>query len=332
MLYCEMPVCRFRRAGEPLHEVAEGIYRFGPEYLGAKLSSVPIVGKFQWSMVAKQIIAHATSLKLQDQAFFYSHVDGITALCREMRAAGLPLIHICMDYPEPYQYELVELSDQTLVIPKSVFYELRATYGDKIQWIPQSIHLTTGTRQNNGSRRELAQLAAVPRPRLGYLGPIFARLNLAMLREILSRNRNWHFVYFGESKDLPLPNAHAVAWQPPEELARFVACFDVGMMPYDISDKKNLHCAPLKLYDYFLAGLPVVATPLLALAEFKDLVYLGETAQELSDAIVRALEEPVDSPKRALRREVAQAHSTEALGLRLAEVLNSLEKNQGTTQ
>ena len=301
-------------------------YRFGPEYLGARLSTVPIVGKLQWKMVARQIIAHAKSLKLRDQVFFYSHVDGIAALCEEMRVAGLPLIHICIDYPEPYQYELVELSDQTLVIPKSVFHELRATYGDKIQRIPQSIHLTTATQRDNGARTELAQLAAVPRPRLGYLGPIFARLNLAMLREILTRNRNWHFVYLGESKELQLPNAHSVAWQPSEELPGFVACFDVGLMPYDFADKKNLHCAPLKLYDYFLAGLPVVATPILALAEVKDLVYLGETTLELSDAIVRALEEPVDSPKRALRMEVARAHSTDALGLRLAEVLKSLEE------
>jgi hypothetical protein len=332
VLYCEMPVSRFRRAGEPLREVAEGVHRFGPEYLGARVSFLPVVGKLQWRMVARQIIAHANALKLQNQVFLYSHVDGITPLCEEMRGAGFPLIHICMDYPEPYQYELIELSDQTLVIPKSVFHELRAKYGDKIYSIPQSIHLTTAMRQDNGSRKEPVQLAAVPRPRLGYLGPIFARLNLPMLREFLTQNRNWHFVYFGESKDLQLPNAHAVAWQSPEELPRFVASFDVGMMPYDSSNKKNLHCAPLKLYDYFLTGLPVVATPILAFLEFKDLIYLGGTAQELSDAVVRALEEPADSPKRPLRIEVARAHSTEVLGQRLEEVLKLLEKNQGTLQ
>ena len=332
VLYCEMAVSRFRRAGEPLREVAEGVYRFGPEYLGARLSSLPVVGKLQWRMVARQIIAHANALKLKDQVFLYSHVDRITALCEEMRVAGLPLIHICMDYPEPYQYELIELSDQTLVIPKSVFHELRAKYGDKIYSIPQSIHLTTAMQQDDGPRKEPAQLAEVPRPRLGYLGPIFARLNLPILREFLTQNRNWHFVYFGESNDMQLPNAHAMAWQSPEELPGFVASFDVGMMPYDCTDRKNLHCSPLKLYDYFLAGLPVVATPILALSEFKDLIYLGATARELSDAVGRALEEPSDSPKRRLRMQVARAHSTEAQGQRLEEVLNLLDKNQRKIQ
>ena len=71
----------------------------------------------------------------------YSHVDRMVPLCEEMKAHGLPLVHVCMDYPEPYQYELIELSERTLVIPTSVFHKLRAKYGGKIEWIPQSIHL-----------------------------------------------------------------------------------------------------------------------------------------------------------------------------------------------
>jgi hypothetical protein len=329
ILYCEMPVSRFRRAGKPLHEVASGVHRFGPEYFGAKFNAVPVARILQWKMVARQIIAHANELKLKDPLFLYSHVDGIAPLCKEMKIAGFPLIHICMDYPEPYQHELIDLSDQTLVIPKSVFRELRAKYGAKIERIPQSIHLPAhlagAQRQGNGSRSEPDELLAVPRPRLGYLGPIFARLNLPVLREVLTQNPNWHFVYFGESKDLELPNAHGMAWHPPEELPGFVASFDVGLMPYDCTDKKNLYCSPLKLYDYFLIGLPVVATPILELSEVQDLIYSGETAAELSDAVLCALEEPADSPKRERRIAVARAHSTEALGRRLEEVLGVLQ-------
>ncbi len=332
VLYCEMPVSRMRRSGEPLHEVAPGVYRFGPKYFGAKLNSLPLAGNLQWKMVAQQVMAQANQLKLRVPWFLYSHVDGIAPLCKEMRSRGFPLIHVCMDYPEPYQHELIELSDQTLVIPKSVFRELRAKYGTKIEWIPQSIHLPARVvapqSQRNGSLSEPEEVRAVPRPRLGYLGPLFARVDLPVLREVLAQNPSWHFVYFGESKDLELPNAHGLAWRPPEELPGFVASFDVGLMPYDCADKKNLHCSPLKLYDYFLAGLPVVATPILELLEFQDLIYSGETARELTDAVLRALAEPADSPKRERRMELARAHSTEALGQRLEEVLGALEARE----
>jgi hypothetical protein len=126
VLYCEIPVSRVRRKGQPLTEVSEGVYRFGPEYLGAKLNSLPVIGHLQWKAVAKQIVDRAESLKLKDPVFLYSHFENMTPLCEEMRAAGYPLVHICMDYPEPYQYELIEVSDQTVVIPKHVFSELRS--------------------------------------------------------------------------------------------------------------------------------------------------------------------------------------------------------------
>ncbi len=328
VLYCKVPVSRIRRKGQPITEVSEGIYRFGPEYLGAKLNSLPVIGHLQWKAVAKQIVERAESLKLKDPVFLYSHFENMTPLCEKMRAAGYPLVHICMDYPEPYQYELIEVSDQTVVIPKHVFSELRSRYGGKIQWIPQSIHLLAAALETNTSSSEPAEIAPIPRPRLGYLGPVFARLDLPLLRAVLAKNPDRHFVYFGDSDHTLPPNAHAMGWHRPDQLPRYVESLDAGLMPYDCSGKKNLYCSPLKVYDYFLKGLPVVSTPILEISEFKDLIYVGSTADELSAAVARALEEPPDSPKRALRMDVARAHSIEAQGQRLEEVLALLKTGQ----
>ena len=92
-------------------------------------------------------------------------------------------------------------------------------------------------------------------------------------------------------------------------------------MPYDCSDDKNLHCFPLKLFDYFNAGTPVVSTPVLSLRDYSDVVYFGETARELAEAVGEALSEPRSSPMRLRRQEIARAHTTEVLGKRLEEVL-----------
>ena len=70
-----------------------------------------------------------------------------------------------MDYPEPYQYELIALSELTLVIPGTVFAKLRARYGGKIRSIPQSIHLpATAAPRRQGLSVEPAELARVARP------------------------------------------------------------------------------------------------------------------------------------------------------------------------
>jgi glycosyltransferase involved in cell wall biosynthesis len=321
VLYCEMPVSRFRRHGKALQEVHPGIHAFGPEYLGEKFDAIPMLRDWQWQAVAQQIQRQATLLGMKNPPFFYSHVEGIAPLCREMRGHGSRLIHICMDYPEAYQYELIALSDLTLVIPKTVFVKLRARYGEKIRSIPQSIHLPFATQRNEGSTADPTDLANVPKPRLGYLGPLHARVNLSLLREVLSGRPDWQFVCFGDASNLRLANAHGNKWRRPEDLPAYIAALDVGVMPYDCFEEKNLHCVPLKVLDYFLAGLPVVSTPIISLSEFSDLIYFGDTAADFVHAVDAALAEPADSIKRARRIDVARAHSTEALGRRLEHVL-----------
>ena len=54
VLYCEMPVSHFRRRGKALAEIEKGLYLFGPEYGGAKLTYVPFLRRRQWKMVAER--------------------------------------------------------------------------------------------------------------------------------------------------------------------------------------------------------------------------------------------------------------------------------------
>ena len=321
VLYCEMPASLFKRKGRAVSEITRGLYCFGPAYGGEKLSHIGLIRDLQWKMVGKQILRQANALQLNDPVFIYSHIKHMGSLCKQMRANGLPLIHVCMDYPEPYQYELIELSDRTIVIPKGVFHKLRARFGDKVHSIPQSIHSPATVMPVKPAWSEPPALAKISRPRLGYLGPLFGRVNLSLLQGVLLANPDWQFVCFGGAALLHLDNAHDMAWTQPTMLPAYVASFDVGVMPYDCFDERNLHCAPLKVLDYFLAGIPVVSTPVIPLWEYSNLIYFGETPTEFSQAVRNALEEPSTSPKRSQRMEVARSHSTEILGQRLEEVL-----------
>jgi glycosyltransferase involved in cell wall biosynthesis len=150
------------------------------------------------------------------------------------------------------------------------------------------------------------------------------------MRDVLSRRPKWQFICFGGAELLPLDNVHTEAWAGAERLSDFVAGFDAGVMPYDLSDNKNLHCVPLKLFDYFAAGLPVVSTRVLSLAEFGDLIYFGDTVGEFVGAVEAALAEPPSSAKRQERKRVAREHSTEALARRLAELAELLPFSSST--
>jgi len=120
---------------------------------------------------------------------------------------------------------------------------------------------------------------------------------------------------------LSLPNSHDLPWMSREDLMRVIESCDIGFMPYDRSDPVQNNCVPLKLLDYFGLGLPVVSTPIVSMLEMKDVVYTGETAAGSIDAIEKALNEPVDSPKRARRKEIAREHSLENIAALLGKIL-----------
>ena len=50
VLYCEMPVSRFRRHGKAIREIHPSVYAFGPEYWGSKFEGLQFsgVGSGKW--------------------------------------------------------------------------------------------------------------------------------------------------------------------------------------------------------------------------------------------------------------------------------------------
>lgn len=85
---------------------------------------------------------------------------------------------------------------------------------------------------------------------------------------------------------------------------------------------------PLKVFDYFNAGIPVVSTPIVNLWEYSDTIYFGGTAEELAAAVELALREPQDSPRKSARRVIAKGHSIAALAETLSEILFSGQSGQ----
>jgi|GEM_PF-1950999 len=319
VLYCSNPVSRFRHHAQPPAEIEHGIYRLTPTFFGHRLNRIPAgLERLQARMVANQALDAASKLNLQQPIFIYPHGDFFVPLCRIFKERGFPLVHCCFDYPEPGQHRHIELSDLTLTLSKTVFHQLKAKYGEKVILIPQVRWHSNGISQAAGA--DAYELSAIPRPRLGYLGMVSDRLNLPVVERLLVSHPEWHFVHFGESKCLDLPNVHAIAWRDQTALKRVISSLDVGFMPYDCHSNKNFHCMPLKLFDYFLGGLPVVSTPIVNLWGYSDTIYFGDSVEDLTRAIQSALDEPPNSPLKARRIAIAQESSIENLAYALEEL------------
>lgn len=121
---------------------------------------------------------------------------------------------------------------------------------------------------------EHPSLAAIPEPRLGYVGALDAyKLHFELLAGIARLCPDLNIVCAGpvgigdatKRAALPqAPNIHYCATLPQRELPAFLRGCTICLIPYHLNDY-TASVSPLKLYEYLAAGRPVVATPLPAL-------------------------------------------------------------------
>lgn len=328
ILYCENPASFARRSKQSRFPLAAGVEGFRPSFLGHRVNFLPFGSKLQGKLLANQILEQARQAGLTQPIAIYPPGEWVIEVAREFKRRGLRGVFLCTDRVEGFEPEgLASVCAATLVIPRAVYAQLRAKLGDKIRLIPQLGPQLDGEAATPPGSRAAADLEAVPRPRLVFLGLPANRLHHGLLERLLAAHPDWHFVACGPVPGLRLPNVHEIAWFDPGELPALLRLVDVGFLPYDCSSEHILHGVALKLYDYFAAGLPVVSTPLLHLGEYGNLVYLGDTAEELAEGIGKALSEAPDDPRRDERRRIARAHSLESLSPVVSRLL--LEAGEG---
>jgi hypothetical protein len=323
VLYCENPISLFRPSEASVTPVKRNIFRFRPTFVSDRLNQLRLFSRFQAVLLANQILRSANRLGLKDPVLFYPHGHYSLALSSEMKRRGFDLVHICMDYEIKEQIEHVRLSDVTLAIPEAAFLELQNLFGGKVYKLPQFAAPSTiqpGTLFADES--SMTYQRDLGNNRLIYLGNVEGRVDLSLLNQLLREHPEWHFISFGARECLALPNSHVLPWGDPDVLTHLCSPYSVGFLPYDCAEPKNMHCVPLKLFDYFSRGLPVVSTPIAFSRLHEELVYTGGTVQEIADAVVQALQEPTNSPKKSKRISLAAEHSIEKLSEFLSPLLS----------
>ena len=180
--------------------------------------------------------------------------------------------------------------------------------GRRVEVVPNAVDYEA-FRNAAANRAEPADIADIPRPRVGYSGLAGIRLDLALIDRLAEQLPKMHFVFVGqvdrrecesgltalEARD----NVHFLAQKAVSEVPDYVASFDVGILPYQMN-LETAHISPLKLYEYLAAGLPVVSTPIPAALPFSPLVAIAENSAEFQLAMRHALE--VDTPDLRIRR------------------------------
>lgn len=165
-----------------------------------------------------------------------------------------------------------------------------------------------------------ADLAALPRPVVGFVGLLAEWVDLGLLAAVARRLPHASVALIGRATtDLGplagLPNVHRLGPRPYAALPACCAGFDVGVIPFRLN-ALTTRANPLKLREYLAAGLPVVSTPLPEVARYDGLVRLAEG----EDAFVAAVEAALADRSPAATRRRTEAMAAESWERRAEEI------------
>lgn len=191
----------------------------------------------------------------------------------------------------------------------------------KAHWLPNGVDFEAFDRYTRSGSREPTDVAAIPRPRIGYVGRINQKVDFGLLQQIARERPDWSIVLAGpvllagrpeeaEWRRLTaLPNVYALGRKDRSELPAYMTALDVGLMCYRVRDWV-VHIYPLKLHEYFACGIPVVSSDLMAVREFESLLRIATAPDDWVRAIEDGLEE--GRSRAAERIAVARANSWDA--------------------
>ncbi|MFC5411824.1 glycosyltransferase [Larkinella bovis] len=132
-----------------------------------------------------------------------------------------------------------------------------------------------------------ADLAAIPKPRIGYAGALTGlRLDGGLIETVARQRPDWQVVLIGATDDSfpterlnALPNVTFLGAKTPGEIPAYLAAMDVLINP-QVLNEVTIGNYPRKIDEYLAMGKPVVAGKTETMALFDQHVYLAENAEQ----------------------------------------------------
>lgn len=120
----------------------------------------------------------------------------------------------------------------------------------------------------------------------GYVGTVDVWLDFGTILFAAEQRKDIHFVFIGPIKTGPLPersNIHFLGRRDYSQIPWYCSFFDACLIPFspsEFADSVN----PVKLYEYFALGKPVVSYAMKELLPYQDLLY---TAKDKEDFLLK---------------------------------------------
>jgi Glycosyl transferases group 1 len=181
---------------------------------------------------------------------------------------------------------------------------------EKSYLLEQAVDFAHWSRIAKGEIEVAAEVARIPRPRLGYFGAIEPWLIDQELIKSAARARpSWQWVFIGnKSRGVEieaLPNTHFLPAVAYEELPRYAAGFDVCVLPWETERAFTSYGSAIKVREYLATGRPVVIAPLPEYEPMHDVLRIARNREDFFRLVEDALSESDPQALRARQAAVA---------------------------
>src|SRR5258708_1108264 len=136
-----------------------------------------------------------------------------------------------------------------------------------------------------------SDIAAIPKPVLGYFGAMDFVMDVELIAEISRRRPEWHWVLVGIRSNLTVvdaPNVHFLGPRPYQRLPEYVRHFDVCVLPWKLSGAFTSYGSAIKVRENMATGKPIVMAPL-----YENLNAPGLRFYQTPDEFIEAVDQPL---------------------------------------
>ncbi len=200
---------------------------------------------------------------------------------------------------ERLESELLARADHVLYVSHELMEEDAPLAGDRAHFLDHGVDVAHFVQ--TPAAREPDDVAALPRPRLGFFGGFDDYvIDFDLLEKLATEMPEAHLLLIGDATcSMQRLTRHAnVTWlgaRPYAEIPAYGRSFDVALMPW-LQSEWIRYCNPIKLKEYLLLGLPVVSTAFPAVARFQDRVAVASDAEDFVRLVRVALLETQRRP------------------------------------
>jgi glycosyltransferase involved in cell wall biosynthesis len=253
---------------------------------------------------------------------------------------GLPrhgLVYYCTDdyshWPDADRDALVE-ADRVMTRNADVVLAVSQALVDshasaaRCEYFPHGVDVEHFARAREANIEIPAELAALSKPRIGFFGLIYEKLDFRLLSTVAERFASASVAMIGpvdycDERFRDLANVHFLGRQPYSQLPNWIAGLDVLMMPY-VRDEMIEQSCPLKLRECLASGKPTVSVDVPGVRKLVPHVRVASNADDFAAQVGEALTELPDSPAALARQDAVRDNDWGSRARFLEEVIASL--------